>query len=192
MASREEGSAAAVSLGDLIELSRLRHWVKHVFIFMPLPFAVADGADIDPLAFALGLLAFCLSSSAVYAINDAQDAERDRLHPDKRSRPVADGRVSPALAYAWAALLLTAAAALGWSTGHPGALLVLAAYVAFNLAYSLGAKHVPLLDVFLLASFFVLRVTFGCVLVDVFPSNWLLLCSSALALFLALAKRRAG
>ena len=75
-------------------------------------------------------------------------------------------------------------------SGHPGALVILALYVGLNVAYSLGAKHVPLLDVCLISSGFVLRVVLGCVLVDVAPSSWLLLCSSALALLLALGKRR--
>jgi 4-hydroxybenzoate polyprenyltransferase len=176
---------------DLVQLSRPRHWVKNVFVFMPLPFAIAAGARIDLSSFALGLLGFCLANSAVYAFNDAQDVERDRLHPDKRNRPVAAGRVSVGAARAWSALLLAASFGLTAAAAHPAALLVTAGYVLLNFGYSLGGKHVPLLDVFLLASYYLLRVTLGCVLVDVIPSNWLLLCTATLALFLSLAKRRA-
>ncbi len=177
-------------LKDLLELSRPKHWIKNVFVFMPLPFALASGAArIEPSKLVLGLLGFCLANSAVYAFNDAHDAERDRLHPKKRHRPVASGRVSVARATSWSFALAVAGAALTYLSGSPTALAILAVYVVLNVFYCLRGKHVPLLDVFLLSSGFVLRVLLGCALVEVAPSNWLLLCSSALALFLALAKR---
>lgn len=176
---------------DLLHLSRIPHWVKNVFVLMPLPFAAAAGAKIEPWSFLMGLLGFCLASSAVYAFNDAQDAARDRLHPSKRERPVASGRISPALARVWAAGLLAASFGLTAASGHAEAVVVTALYVALNALYSFGAKHLPVVDVFLLASYYMLRVMLGCALVEVVPSNWLLLCTGALALFLALAKRRA-
>lgn len=183
-------SARSIAL-DFIELSRPRDWVKNIFVFMPLPFALASGAKIEPYSFLLGLFGFCLASSAVYAFNDAQDAARDRVHPKKRNRPVASGRVSVAGARAWFAVLLVASAGLTLGSGRPAALVITGTYVALNVVYCLRAKHVPLVDVFLLASYYVLRVTLGCALVGVVPSNWLLLCTTMLALFLALAKRRA-
>lgn len=176
---------------DLLQLSRPRHWVKNVFVLMPLPFAVAAGATIEPISFILGFVAFCLASSAVYAFNDAQDAERDRLHPDKSKRPVAAGRISPATARVWSGALAVSSLALSTATNHQAAPVVVTAYLLLNLGYCLGGKHIPLLDVFLLASYYLLRVTLGCVLVGVLPSNWLLLCTTTLALFLSLAKRRA-
>jgi len=178
-------------VSDFIALSRPRDWVKNIFVFMPLPFALAAGAEIEPGSFLLGLLGFSLASSAVYSFNDAQDALRDRAHPEKRTRPVASGRVSPRAARTWSDLLLLASAALTLLAHRPAALVITATYVVLNLGYCLGAKHVPLLDVFLLASYYVLRVVLGCALLGVVPSNWLLLCTTMLALFLALAKRRA-
>ena len=178
-------------LADLIRLARPRHWVKNVFVLMPLPFAMAAGAEVKLGSFLLGLLGFCLASSAVYAFNDAQDADRDRLHPDKASRPVAAGRVSGGAAQAFSAMLVVASLGLAAASGRPGALAVTGAYLGLNVLYNLGGKHLPVVDVFLLASFYLLRVTLGCVLVDVVPSSWLLLCTGALALFLSLAKRRA-
>lgn len=174
----------------LIELSRPRHWIKNVFVFMPVPFALASGAALDPMVFLLGLMGFCCANSAVYAFNDARDAERDKLHETKQHRPVASGRVPVRIAYAWTAVLVGLGATLTSLSGSPGAVTVFGAYLAINLAYSLGAKHVALLDVFLLSSGFLLRVLLGCALLDVRPSNWMLLCSYALALFIALAKRR--
>lgn len=177
-------------LKDLIELSRPRHWIKNVFVFMPLPFALATGtAHVDLLKFAYGLFGFCLANSAVYAMNDAHDAERDRRHPSKSRRPVASGRVSVPAAVLWSLALASAGAVLAYLSGTLEVLAILLVYVVLNVLYSLRGKHVPLLDVFLLSSGFVLRVLLGCALVDVRPSNWLLLCTSALALYLALAKR---
>lgn len=178
-------------LRDLIQLSRPKHWVKNVFVFLPVPFALASGAHLDPVVFAFGLLSFCLGSSAVYGFNDAQDAERDRMHDDKRNRPIAAGRISKPVAYAWSLLLASAGFALAFATGRPPVSLLFGIYLAINIVYSLGAKHVPLVDVFLLSALYLLRALLGCALLGVQASNWLLLCSYSLALFLALAKRRA-
>ena len=175
---------------DYLELSRPKDWVKNVFVFMPVPFALASGAKLEARTFGLGLLAFCMANSAVYSFNDAQDAERDKAHDKKKSRPVASGRVPIRGAYVWSAALASIAAGLAVLSGTLTALSVVAIYLMINLVYSLGAKHVALLDVFLLSSGFMLRVLLGCALLDVPPSNPLLLCSYALALFIALAKRR--
>ncbi|MFI5308339.1 MAG: UbiA prenyltransferase family protein [Polyangiales bacterium] len=176
---------------DLIQLSRPTHWIKNVFVFLPVPFALASGAQLHLGTFALGLASFCLASSAVYGFNDAQDAERDRLHEDKRHRPIASGRISKPVAYVWSLLLASIGAGLAFATASSEVLLYFGLYLLVNGAYSLGAKHIALLDVFLLAGLYVLRALLGCALLGVQPSNWLLLCSYALALFLALAKRRA-
>jgi 4-hydroxybenzoate polyprenyltransferase len=178
-------------LSALVKLSRPQQWVKNVFVLMPVPFAVAAGAKIEPMSFALGFFGFCLASSGVYALNDAQDAARDRLHPEKRNRPVASGAISVGVARGWSASLIAASLLLEAASGHPEAVLATGVYVILNIGYSLGGKNLPLIDVFLLASYYLVRVTLGCVLLDVAPSNWLLLCTSTLALFVSLAKRRA-
>ncbi|HEX7476438.1 MAG TPA: UbiA prenyltransferase family protein [Polyangiales bacterium] len=180
---------------DYLELSRPKDWVKNVFVFMPVPFALASGATLNAKVFALGLCAFCMANSAVYSFNDAQDAERDRAHDKKKERPVASGRVSERGAYLWSGSLAVLATALAYASGNQsgnqGALTIVGIYLGVNLVYCLGAKNIALLDVFLLSSGFVLRVLLGCALLRVPPSNPMLLCSYALALFLALAKRRA-
>lgn len=180
-----------VSALQLIRLARPRQWVKNAFVLMPVPFALAASAPLAPRALLAGLIGFSLVSSAVYVFNDLRDADQDRLHPTKRNRPLAARTVRPAAAVLWGTALLAAGTLLLAWTGRGGALWVAAIYVGLNVAYGLGAKNIPLLDVFILASGFVLRVLLGCALLDVPPSNWLLLCSSTLALFLALAKRRA-
>jgi 4-hydroxybenzoate polyprenyltransferase len=133
----------------------------------------------------------CLAGSATYALNDVRDAELDRADPGKRTRPVAAGEISSGAALGFAAALAFAALALSWATGNELAVALIALYLGLNLAYSFGAKHVPLLDVFLLSSGHVIRVFLGCALLGVAASNWLLLCTSTLALFLSLTKRRA-
>jgi len=177
-------------VSDYIEVSRPKDWVKNVFVFLPIPFSLADGATLDPRVFALGFVGLCLATSSVYVFNDVRDAKRDRVHEKKRYRPVASGRISPLRAYIWAAVLAIAGLLLA-AQSTPRALAIIAVYMGVNLVYSLGAKTVALLDVFLLASGFVLRVLLGGALVGVPPSHPMLLCSYALALFLALAKRRA-
>lgn len=176
---------------DYLELSRPKDWVKNVFVFMPVPFAVASGAQLDVRVFLLGLASFCLANSAVYSFNDAKDAERDRAHDKKRNRPIASGRIDKRAAYFFSASLATLSIAGSVASGSENAPLIVATYLVINLVYCLGAKNVALLDVFLLSSGFMLRVLLGCALLDVPPSNPMLLCSYALALFIALAKRRA-
>jgi len=175
---------------DYIELSRPKHWVKNVFVFMPVPFALAAGAHLDPTIFILGFLSFCMGNSAVYSFNDAQDAERDKAHDTKKNRPVASGRVTKRGAYIWALILVLIGIGLAIASGRIGTLVILGVYVAVNLFYSFGGKNIPLLDVFLLSAGFMLRVLLGCTLLSVQASNWMLLCSYSLALFVALAKRR--
>ena len=178
---------------DLIQLARPKHWIKNVFVLLPVPFALkATGGErfFDSLSFLLGLAGFCLVNSAVYTLNDLCDAEADRLHPRKCRRPIAAGRV-PKFVAAVAEIFVLLIAGLGLcvAAGKPATLTIVPAYVAINVVYNLGAKHVALLDVFLLSSGFVIRVLLGCVLVSAAPSPWLLLCTSTLALFLGFAKR---
>jgi len=188
----------------LFRLARPSHWIKNVFVVIPVPFAVCAGAKLDVAALLLGLAGFCLVNSAVYTFNDLFDVEADRLHPAKRKRPIAAGQVSMATAAVASVVLfllgtalclaateVPAAAAKPAGAGGPNVLLLVLTYTAVNLAYSLGGKRVLLLDVFMLSSGFVIRVLLGCALVDAVPSCWLLLCTSSLALFLGFAKREA-
>ena len=175
---------------DVLQLLRPHHWVKNGFVLAGLLFGHAWDAPGFVIAALAATAAFCLASSAVYAFNDAHDAARDREHPEKSGRPVARGAISPAAARGIAAALAAAALGVAAWTGWEEALLV-AAYVALNMAYSLGLKHVPVVDVFIIAAGFMLRLLGGTWGIGIEPSRWLLACGFLLTLFLGFAKRRA-
>jgi 4-hydroxybenzoate polyprenyltransferase len=180
----------ALRARDVIELARPRHWVKNGFVLAGLLFGHVGGNLNTIVAALAATLAFCLASSAVYAFNDARDAARDREHPDKRTRPVARGARTPRAAQAIAARVGATAHGLAFWADMRVAVII-AAYIALNAAYSLGLKHVPVLDVFLIAAGFMLRLLAGTWGIGIEPSRWLLACGFLLTLFLGFAKRRA-
>ena len=173
---------------DLVRLARPGHWLKNGFVFAALVFArkVTDAEAV--LKTLEAFAAFCLASSAIYALNDVLDRSEDAQHPSKRNRPVASGAVSVGEAIALGFVLAAGAAAVAAHMGGPMALVV-AAYLVLMLAYTLGLKRVAILDVLLIASGFVLRAYAGGVAIEVTVSHWLLLCTLALSLFLGFAKR---
>jgi 4-hydroxybenzoate polyprenyltransferase len=173
-----------------LQLLRPHQWVKNAFVLVGLIFghAYREPAMIAAALAATG--AFCLASGAVYAFNDARDAAQDRGHPDKRSRPVARGAMTPGEAAGFSALTAVMALALAAWTGWRVAAIV-AAYLALSAAYTLGLKRVPVLDVVVIAAGFMLRLLAGTAGIGIEPSNWLLACGFLLTLFLGFAKRRA-
>lgn len=173
-----------------IELLRPRQWSKNAFVLVGLIFGHAYREPSMLFAALSATAAFCLASGAVYALNDARDAEQDREHPDKRERPVARGAALPGEALALSALSAVAALALAAWTGWLVAAIV-AAYLVLNIAYTLGLKTVPVLDVVAIAAGFMLRLLAGTLGIGIAPSKWLLACGFLLTLFLGFAKRRA-
>jgi 4-hydroxybenzoate polyprenyltransferase len=181
----------------LIRLMRPHQWVKNGFVFVGLLFGHAWN-DPGTVAQALSaFLAFCLLSSAVYVMNDLVDREQDRLHPDKCQRPLASGTVSLRSALILAAICLLGGLGLAFGLfaglGLPASLApwIFIVYPVMNAGYSAGLKHVVVLDVFIIAAGFMLRILAGTLGVGIAPSHWLLLCGLMLTLFLGFAKRRA-
>jgi 4-hydroxybenzoate polyprenyltransferase len=169
---------------------RPRQWTKNLLLFAGLLFAGKLGeASLWPEA-CIAFIAYCAASSAAYLANDVRDAPHDRDHPVKRLRPVASGELPVRVALGLAVLLAVAALGLTLSIGL-GSLAFMGAFLALQTAYSAGLKHVVLIDVLAIAALFVLRAGAGAEAVDVRISPWLLICTGLLALFLALAKRRA-
>lgn len=175
---------------QLLRLLRPHQWVKNGFVFIGLLFGkVGDNGVLEGKVL-LAAVAFCLLSSCVYILNDIFDRSADRAHPLKRKRPVASGAVGLAAALALAAVCALAGIALGAAASASVALMLIA-YLLLNLAYSAGLKHVAVLDVFLIAAGFMLRIFAGTWGVGIAPSQWLLLCGLLLTIFLGFAKRRA-
>ncbi len=174
---------------DLIGCMRVRQWSKNILIFAALVFSShAHELGYVVRTFAAFIL-FSLSAGAVYILNDIMDIERDREHPIKMSRPIASGKVSRKTAWTvffiLTAFTLTAACFLDRDFGF-----VLLAYIVIQILYSIYFKNVVILDVFVISLGFLLRVTAGALVIHVEISNWILVCTMLLALFLALSKRR--
>jgi len=179
-----------ISPREALKLIRPKQWVKNAFVLAPLIFAKELFLP-EPVGLALrAVVAFCLTASAVYILNDMLDVKADQHHPVKRFRPLAAGTISFFQAAVLAVLLLAIVGlvCIGMDRRF---VLVLCAYMVLNLAYSIGLKQVPLLDVFIIAAGFMLRVLGGAYAIHVRVSSWIVLCSLFISLFLGFAKRRA-
>ncbi|HEX6116237.1 MAG TPA: UbiA family prenyltransferase [Solirubrobacterales bacterium] len=164
-------------------------WVKNLLVFAGLVFS-RQFDEVDPLVAAiLTFVAFCAISSAGYLLNDLRDAAHDRRHHEKRRRPIAAGELTPRLAGAAGVALAAGAIAIGFTVSAEVAGLV-AGYGVATAAYSLLLKRLVIVDVMTIAGLFILRVVAGAVAVDVQASEWLLICTGMLALFLGFTKRR--
>ncbi|MFC4161796.1 decaprenyl-phosphate phosphoribosyltransferase [Chitinimonas lacunae] len=172
-----------------LKLIRPHQWIKNGFVLIGPLFAHRLDALTLQSAF-LAFLAFCASASCVYVFNDLLDVEADRQHPTKCKRPIAAGLIQPARAWALTLLLAATAALLALVAG-PWVLALVVCYWLINIAYSLRYKHVAILDVFMIASGFMLRILAGTLGLGLGVSNWLLLCGMMVTLFLGFAKRRA-
>jgi 4-hydroxybenzoate polyprenyltransferase len=173
----------------LIKLMRPKQWVKNGFVFAPLLFTGELLNSNAVLQTVLATLFFCIASSATYIVNDLHDIELDRRHPKKsKSRPLASGIVTPRAAIVLLALLYFVLL-MGFYL-MPKVLLVIAAYLVLNLAYTFFLKHQPVIDIFTIAIGFVLRVIAGSMALGVDASAWMCVTTLCLALYLAAIKRR--
>jgi 4-hydroxybenzoate polyprenyltransferase len=168
---------------------RPRQWTKNALLFAGIVFAAKLGDWMRWLEALAAFVAYCAASSAAYLVNDVRDADHDRAHPVKRSRPIARRELSARAAYAIAAVLAFLSIALVAPLGWPS-LAFLAAFFVLQAAYTARLKHVVLIDVMTIGALFVVRAAAGAAGVHVRISPWLLLCTALLALFLAFAKRR--
>jgi 4-hydroxybenzoate polyprenyltransferase len=182
--------AAATSPMTYVRALRSYQWSKNVLLFAALIFA-QEFFHLDKLLISvLAFVAFCLAASATYIFNDLRDIEKDRAHPKKRNRPLASGALSIPAAWVMIVTLFITSVLIGAYVGIPF-LLALLSYIGLTLAYTLFLKNVPLVDVMVIALGFVIRAIAGAVAIDVIFSNWLIVCTLFLALFLGLSKRRA-
>ncbi len=174
-----------------IKLLRPKHWAKNLFLFIPMFFA---GKFFDPertLDVFGGFLAFSFLASSIYIINDYNDVEDDRKHPEKRSRPLASGKVNPKLALLISLILVLMGAVLAYLVDESGKFLfIVSIYYFLNLSYSFGLKNMSIVDILIVSAGFVLRVKGGAILADVVATEWLVIMIFLLALFMSIAKRR--
>ena len=185
--SRRENRQSAIAL--LVTSLRPTQWTKNLLLFAGLLFGGRLLQRQAVLAATIAFLIFCALSGAVYLINDIADRDADRRHPLKQSRPIAAGALKVSTA-GWAAAALVSGALISASLLNPGLAALAAGYVLLLGLYSTAFKHVVILDVLIIAGGFVLRAVAGAVAVGVPIGSWLLVCTTLLALFLALSKRR--
>lgn len=172
-----------------IRLLRPSQWLKNTFVFAPLIFSKHLFDETYVTAALIAFVAFSLVSSAVYIINDIVDREADKLHPIKKERPIASGKISSVSGIGIAVIIFSIGLYLSqilplFFTG------ILLSYFILQLLYSFRLKHVVILDIFVIAAGFMLRVFSGAVAIDVVISHWIVICTLFLSLFLAASKRR--
>jgi 4-hydroxybenzoate polyprenyltransferase len=178
------GSARA-----LLETMRPKQWTKNAVVFAPLVFDNKLFNLNNLVLVGVSAVLFCITSGVVYLCNDLLDAEADRAHPLKKSRPIASGRLGPRTAFGAAIVFAIIVLVVSlWIT--PWLTLVLGGYMAMMFSYTLVLKHMVIIDVFIIAAGFVLRTAAGAVAIDVPLSPWLYVCLVLLALFMGFAKRR--
>jgi len=172
-----------------LHLIRVHQWVKNLFVFVPLLFSqhMFDEGYLFQSLFAF--LVFCLSSSAIYVINDLADIESDRLHPVKKNRPLPSGKISTGSAVITASILIIAVFFLLFQYFNYKFIFLVIAFILLNVLYSFWLKNVVILDIFSIAAGFTLRVLGGAYAISVPVSNWLILTTMFISLFLGVMKR---
>lgn len=179
-------------MSNYIKLLRIKHWVKNVLIFIPV--ICAKQVNMENVGKALlAFLSFSLLSSTIYILNDLRDVEQDRLHPRKKDRPIASGKVTQTAAMVL--MFATGVLSLACNVLISGEFLFKTsvfwgAYLLINLGYSLGLKNVALMDITLLSAGFVLRVYYGAAVLGIAVSSWLFLTIMSASVFMGLGKRR--
>jgi 4-hydroxybenzoate polyprenyltransferase len=174
---------------QLLDLLRARQWIKNLLIYIALIFTHNLFNKILFLKVTAGFFLLCFAASSIYIINDINDVKEDRHHPEKKSRPIASGEITVEFAAAISAILMLFSLA-GSFFINTGFFLIITAYIAMNLLYTFKFKYVVILDLFIVAAGYVLRAAAGALIINVAISPWLLICTSLLALFVVLAKRR--
>jgi 4-hydroxybenzoate polyprenyltransferase len=171
-----------------LKLIRASHWIKNIFLFVPLVYSKKLFNWDDLSLTLLGFMAFNFASSIVYVLNDIVDKDRDRLHPKKRLRPIPAGDISVKEAYVVLLVLGVLTILFSFHLNYAFEMVVIA-YILLNTVYSFKLKNIVLLDIFSIAGGFILRVAAGTVVIGVAASSWLVLITLFISLFLAVMKR---
>ena len=181
-----------MNIRHIIKVARPTHWIKNIFVFLPVFFGGALLNTTEVVVAALTFMSFSLAASAIYCLNDIIDVDADRAHPVKCKRPIASGAITIPQAYGMmtVSLLISIVLMFLLPEGHAKSILVIIAYFVINVAYCLRLKEYAIIDVCIIASGFVLRILAGGYATGVHLSKWIVLMTFLLTLFLAFAKRR--
>jgi decaprenyl-phosphate phosphoribosyltransferase len=178
----------------LVKAVRPRQWVKNLLVFAAPLFAFGGDVHYDIgdvlIRVSIAFVTFSMAASCVYLVNDARDVEADRAHPTKRFRPIAAGVVPASLAYGLAVVLGAASLAISWLVS-PNLAIVIAVYIAMQMAYCFGLKHQPVLDICIVSSAYLIRAIAGGAAANVPLSQWFLLVMAFGSLFMVAGKRYA-
>lgn len=175
---------------EYLKLIRVKHWIKNLLVFLPLICSKEYSVERFLLTF-LAFLSFSFMSSVIYIVNDIKDKDKDKLHPRKKERPIASGKIKPEKAVIIAILLFIMAISLNLISTNifSKSIIFLLTYFIINLGYSLGLKNIAILDVVLLATGFILRVYYGASICNIEVSSWLFLTILNGSLYMGLGKR---
>ena len=179
-------------MSKYVKLMRIKHYIKNGLIILPLFFSQNLFVVKNYINIILCFLSFSFMCSVVYIINDIRDIERDKKHPIKKNRPLASGKVTKKQAYILLAILLIASLILNYFcyTNRFLSYALLLGYLFLNVLYSFGLKNIPLIDIIILASGFLIRILYGSVVCQIGISNWLYLTVMSMAFYLGLGKRK--
>ncbi len=173
---------------EILKTIRINHYIKNLIIFVPLVFSMLVKEPDSCARAAIMFAAFCLISSVVYIFNDLIDIRKDRLHPIKCNRPIASGKVTPALAISLLVIMLCSGLILAGSLNKL-CLLITISYILLNILYTLKLKTLALVDVLCIALGFILRILSGCAAINVIPSPLVILLTFFLSMFFTFSKR---
>lgn len=177
---------------NFLNLLRPHQYIKNLLVFFPIFFALKiTNVSLLSSAF-IAFLSFCFAASAIYIVNDIRDIEKDRVHPKKKFRPLASGKISKKNAIMFSILFSIFAVTISLKTGI-GLTIIISTYLIMNLLYSFGLKNVALLDIFIISAGFLMRLLAGTQyagIIGIIPSHWIIIMTFLLSLFLAFAKRR--
>lgn len=178
-------------LKNILKLMRIKHYLKNGLIFLPLIFN-SQLFEIKPLLMTFyGFISFCLISSAVYVINDIKDVEKDRMHKIKKNRPIASGAITIKEAILLFIVLTISSLCINiFIIKEFSSILLISLYLILNIMYSLGLKNIPIIDVVILVSGFVIRVIYGASITSIEISKWLYLTVMSGSFFMGFGKRR--
>ncbi len=177
---------------NYFKLLRVNHYLKNFLVLFPLVFS-SELLNLSKLkTTVLGFIAFCLTASIVYIINDLKDIENDKKHPVKKNRPFASGKVSKVEGIIILIVLTLLVLGISYFIGFENwiALLLLGVYLLLNVFYSFGLKNVPIVDIVILVSGFLIRVVYGAQIIDLTVSNWMYLTVISASFYMGLGKRR--